>query len=257
MPPTRTPKAPAFIEELYAFVSGLAEVPWPDLGKALLDGGWLTVLREVAVTPTPSGTTLVSFDLYVGHELAALERFDQITVTLPGNPGPVSIAARLAARESVLYLLTGRLPPAAPPMQPPAVAPVAPQMNGGSEEQHVDMGDADVELPEEDPAKLNLVERTEPDGLPILKDVYAIPESVPSSAVVNAIIEIVERFAATASEEQLTALGVKNPDMMTFLMDFGTAADKETVQSAIRNRRIELAKPVTAAPRRRASAAAN
>lgn len=253
MPPMK-PKVPSFLAELFEFTGNLKDLPYGDLAKAVMDAGWITALAETAVIPTAAGTVLVTFDVMVGKSYDALERLDSITMTMAGNPGPISIAARISARESVIFLLTGRLPPRP---EAAAVPPPAPgQMNGGDEHE-VDMGDGedDVYLEPEEKAAVKVVERREPDGLPIFRDLYEIGPSEADSTgeIVVAVLEEVRSFLGNASAEQVDALAVKNPDLVTFIKDLGTPADAAALRDAVMLRKAELSKGKVE-PRRRTSA---
>lgn len=262
MPPIKTPKAPSFLAELAQLAGNLKSVPYNEKAKALLDAGWITLLAETAVTPTATGAVLVSFDLMVGKSYDSLERLDQITVNMPPNPGPVSIAARISARDSVLFMLTGELPP----RPEPAPQPTPGQMNGGDGETHVDMSGGDVELDggdyADEPAKpaVKVIERREPDGLPIFRDLYEIgpAEADSTGEIISAVLEEVTTFLETASAEQVDALATKNPDMITFVKDLGTPADSAELRGAVTARKAVLAaRPEPAARRRSALQRAN
>lgn len=253
MPPMKT-KAPSFLAELFELTGNLKDLPYGDLAKAVMDAGWITALAETAVIPTAAGTVLVTFDVMVGKSYDALERLDSITMTMAGNPGPISVAARISARESVIFLLTGRLPP-----RPEAAAvppPARGQMNGG-DEYEVDMGDGedDVYLEPEEKAAVKVVERREPDGLPIFRDLYEIGPSEADSTgeIVVAVLKEVRSFLGNASIEQVDALAVKNPDLVTFIKDLGTPADAAALRDAVMLRKAELSKGKVE-PRRRTSA---
>lgn len=254
MPPMK-PKAPSFLAELFELTGNLKDLPYGDLAKAVMDAGWITALAETAVMPMATGGALVSFDVMVGKSYDALERLDSITMSMPPGPGPISVAARISARESVIFLLTGRLPP-----RPEAAAvppPASGQVNGGDEHE-IDMQDEDVELPGElttHPPAVKVVERREPDGLPIFRDLYEIGPSEADSTgeIVVAVLEEVRSFLGNASIEQVDALAVKNPDLVTFIKDLGTPADAAALRDAVMLRKAELSKGKVE-PRRRTSA---
>jgi hypothetical protein len=253
MPPMKTPKAPSFLSELAQLAGNLKDLPYNELAAALADAGWISLLAETAVAPTPAGSVLVTFDLMVGKSYDALERLDSVTVNMPPNPGPVSVAARISARESVLFLMTGRLPPR--PEAAAAPPPAAGQMNGG-DERHVDMGDADVELPDHDKPSVQVIERREPDGLPIFRDLYDIGpgEANSTGEVIEAVLAEVNEFLETASLEQVDALALKNPDLVTFVKDLGMPEDSAALRAAVTARKAALAARPEPAPRRRVSA---
>jgi hypothetical protein len=253
MPPIKT-KAPSFLSELAQLAGNLKDLPYNELAAALADAGWISLLAQTDAIPTPTGAVLVTFDLMVGKAYDSLERLDSITVTMPPNPGPVSVAARISARDSVLFMLTGRLPPrpAEGAQVPP---PAAGQMNGG-DERHVDMGDADVELPDEDKPSVQVIERREPDGLPIFRDLYDIGpgEANSTGEVIEAVLAEVNEFLETASLEQVDALALKNPDLVTFVKDLGTPEDSAALRAAVMARKAALSSRPEPAPRRRVSA---
>ncbi len=47
MPPTRTPKPPSFMAELFEFSKNTANVPYEDLPGVYSEAGWLTRLVEI------------------------------------------------------------------------------------------------------------------------------------------------------------------------------------------------------------------
>jgi len=259
MPPTAKPKTPTILAELAQLAANLKAVPYEDLAPALTETGLISLLAQTDVTAAPSGATLVTFDVMVGRSYDALERLDSITVAMPPNPGPVSVGARLAARESVMFLLTGRLPPVRPPVAETA-APKPGQMNGA--DRTVDLSgveEDDVHLdPEadEDPAvsDLAVVGRREPDGLPIFRDLYEIgpDEASNTGEIIAAILKELDTFLATASAEQIDALPVKNPDLLPFVKDLGRPDDTARLRKLVEARKAELAS--ADAPRRRVSA---
>jgi len=251
-------KPTPLLADLYADVKSLpADTPYADLEPLLAEKGWLYRLVELDAIPCMDGTVVMRFDVILGRVAEdgnyALERVDSISMKMPPNPGPVSVAARVSARESVIYLLTGRLPNRAP------AAASAPQA-----ERQVEMPDRDIVLPTddggelvtEDTPEIRVVERREADGLPIFMDLYALGS--PSKDVVNAVLDEVSQFLETATLEQITALGAKNADMMKFIKDLGTDEDVAELKAMIGKRREALTLPPQgAAMRRRAAAAAN
>jgi hypothetical protein len=255
MPPLKT-KAPSFLAELAQLAGNLKDLPYNELAAALADAGWISLLAQTDAIPTPTGAVLVTFDLMVGKAYDSLERLDSITVTMPPNPGPVSVAARISARDSVLFMLTGRLPPRPDVAEAVRTAPpAAGQMNGG-DERHVDMGDADIELPDHDKPTLLVIERREPDGLPIFRDLYDIGpgEANSTGEVIEAVLAEVNEFLETASLEQVDALALKNPDLVTFVKDLGTPEDSAALRAAVTARKAALSARPEPAPRRRVSA---
>lgn len=244
MPPIKNPKTPSFLAELSQLAGNLKSLDYADLAAALADAGWISALAQTDVSSTATGAVLVTFDVMVGKSYDALERLDSITLSMPPNPGPVSVAARISARESVIFLMTGRLPPRkeAEPVPPPAPG----QMNGG-DEHTIDMTgrEEDVALddPGEDKPMVKVVERREPDGLPIFRDLYEIgpAEADSTGEIVEAVLEEVRSFLDSASAEQVDALLIKNPDMAAFLRDLGRPEDWEQFKTLGKERKAALA----------------
>lgn len=246
--------APSFIDELYTFSSRLADVPYHELGRAFFEAGWLTHLTETGTTPCYDGTVLVHFDLLVGKSLDRLERLESLSVRIAPGPGPVSIAARLSARESVIFLLSNRLPP--PPQAPQQAAPVATPPERAVERDDVPLP-GERPLPPEPAAEeepgVRVVERREVDGMPIFRDLYDIgsDEANNTGEIINAVLDAVQEFLAEAgSVEAVNALATKNPDLLTFIKDVGDEQDVNDLLAMVNKRRNELERPANA-PRRR------
>ena len=263
--PKKTAGASAsLLTDLVGWANANATTPYELLAERFARDGWMQRLVETGVQPSYSGTTLVTFDLYVGKAIDALERFDQLTVAIAPGPGPISAAARMAARETVIFLLSGRLP--APMPKAATVQDPPPKPNGAAvpvaEETTIDMSDEHFggEYVDEPPAAkaFNPVDHREPDGLPIFRDLYDIgtPEVKNTNEIVEAVLEEIASFLAGAtSTEQVVALGAKNPDMMAFMVDVGTEADINELKGLVNKRRNELERPPGAVPRRRTAAA--
>jgi hypothetical protein len=255
MPPTAKPKPPTVLAELAQLAANLKAVPYEDLAEALAEAGWISLLAQTDVTTTPSGTVLVTFDVMVGKSYDTLERLDSLTMSVSPGPGPVSVAARVLARESVLFMLTGRLPPSRQIADAPE--PRTGQMNGGGPRQVDVSGDGDVVLDdaEDEPVSdLRVVERREPDGLPIFRDLYDIgpDEASNTGEVIAAVMGEIDTFLASASAEQVDALPVKNPDLLTFIKDLGRPDDTARLRKMVEARKAALA--AAGSPRRRVSA---
>lgn len=253
-PPTpRKTSAPAFARELYGFAASLADTPYNELAKAFFDAGWLSRLVETGTTACYDGTVLVHFDLLVGREIDMLEKVDSFTMRMPIGAGPVSVAARMAARETVIYLLSSRLPP----MQQPAAAPVVvPTAVVDDEPLPGEVPPAPVAAETEVEPTVRVVERREADGLPIFRDLYEIgaDEVRTTGDIITAVLDEVQSFlAATESPEAVNALATKNPEMMQFVRDVGTEEDIDDLKAMVAKRRNELARPA-GAPRRRVPA---
>lgn len=249
MAPATKAKVPSFLADLAQLTGNLKSVPYHEKAQAILDAGYITLLAETGVTPTATGAVLVTFDLMVGKSYDALERLDQITLSMPPNPGPVSVAARISARESVLFMLTGELPPRKEAEPVPRPAPG--QMNGGDEhtidmtgrEDDVAFDDPHEYVDDKDKPHVKVVERREPDGLPIFRDLYEIgpAEADSTGEIVEAVLEEVRSFLDSASAEQVDALLIKNPDMAAFLRDLGRPEDWEQFKTLGKERKAALA----------------
>lgn len=273
MPPTARPKLPSFAAELADFASKTSTVPYEDLAATFFEAGWLTRLVEVSAVPCFNGMTLVTMDLLVGRSIDTLERVDQITMAMPAAPGPVSVAARVQARESVIFLLSGRLPPAAVKAHAAAAAAPAaptPHVNGAApvSERTVDMTDQeDVVLPGEkarifdDPQtapRPNLIARREPDGVPVFVDLYplGLPHFKTGLEVVDAVLdELIEELENATTVEQVKAIGAKNPEMFEYVKDMGSEEQTQEMLALFKKRVGELDRPAGAQPRRRRQAA--
>lgn len=253
-PTKSSPLTPSFATELYTFASSLRDVPYNELSRVFFDAGWLTHLHETGTTPCYDGTVIVHFDLYVGKAFDAMEVLDTLSVRLAPGPGPISIAGRLSARESVIFLISGRIPPM--PQQAPPPNPVP-------EPRQTD--DIDITLPGEEPlppepaAQLDdaptvrVVDHREADGLPIFRDLYDIgaDEVRSTGEIIDAVLAEIQTFLETAdSVEAVNALAAKNPVMMTFVKDVGEERDIADLRAMVSKRRNELERPA-AAPRRR------
>jgi len=255
--------------EFYNFAGTLpADTAYERLEPLLAEAGWFYRLVEIDAVPCYDGSMLMRYEVNIGRTTEAggyeFEAVDAASMKMPGQPGPVSVAARIALRETVLYLLTGRLPLPKTVSQPTTGStftkyPEGTQGTNGLGEKIVGMNDHDVEIDQElvdDSPAVSVVERREPDGLPIFMDLYALGS--PSKDVVNAVLDEVSQFLETATLEQITALGAKNADMMKFIKDLGTDEDVAELKAMIGKRREALTLPPQgAAMRRRAAAAAN
>lgn len=256
---TPNPKPPSLLLELRAY-NEQVDVANLDYGKIIetyVKDNWTYRLVETDAVPCYDGTLLVRFDVMLGRKVEetwSFEHVDTLTMKMGGQPGPVSVAARLAATESVIYLLTGRLPvrqaPAAP-AEPPKGEWKPP------EETNVAMDDADQELVSE-PAQVPVIRAREADGLPIFVDLYELGHPFTTRQVVDAVLDECAQFLETASAEQVTALGVKNTDLMKFIKDLGEEADVAELKKMVTDRREVLKEaalpPQGAALRRRAAA---
>jgi len=268
--PNATTKPAQILLDLYGVVKNFApDFEYGKLEHAIAEAGFLTRLIEIDATPCYDGTVLMRYDVMLGRAsedgVLAFERVDTVSIKLGGAPGPVSVAGRVNARESVLYLLTGRLPP------PKANAVQPEQTNGhgltsGPTEQTVQMDDADQELVNDEPEKaVRVVEHREADGLPIFTDLYSLGAPLTAKQVIDAVLDECSTFIETASEEQLKALGAKNPEMRQFLKDFGITEgegdaeinlDYAELTAMVAKRREALTLPPQGAAMRRQAASA-
>lgn len=234
--PVATPKPVSFAQELKAFVENHRATPYAELLPAATEAGWETLVTELEATGQPDGTTIVRFAVAVGCE-GKFEHFDNVTVRTGQGPGPVSIAARLALPQSLIYLFFGRLPEAS--VQQKVV--------------NVEASEGDIKLPGEDPlppddqqeyvpdsapisrraaaaeAQLpNLVDHLEPDGVPVFIDLDDIPAHFTNRQIVDGFIDAVDHAAVRFSaKEQLLALYSKNPSAIDFIADTAVTTDED------------------------------
>lgn len=265
MPPASL-KSPAWADTFAQFLTDSQKVPYEALAQHWRDSDWKYRLVQKSAVATPDGSVLVDTDLLIGPSYADLQPFDTVTIRLPNGPGPVTLVTRVQLEQSLIGVVFGRFPPAAQPAN--IVPPPAPgQMNGG-EPRHVDMHDADVSLPGEggeyvdpDRPSVDVVLKREPDGLPIFVDLYSLGD--PTDDVLDSVLEEVRDFLALASStQQIDAMAMKNPNMLTFVKDLGDSQDREALKAMVDKRRRELTIPAAAAaavnaPRRRQRSQSN
>ncbi len=268
--PRGTPntKPTPLLIELHAFAEAHAKTDYADLAKTFEAAGWVSRLVETGAIPAYDGTVLMTYDLLIGRAdgdtagNVVMEKFDTLTMRMPPGPGPVSVAARVAARETVVFLLSGRLPPK------PVAADTQPRSNGHAAaapepEQRIDMDDADQELVSDNIDAPGVVARREADGLPIFVDLYAV--GAPTRAVIDAVLDECAQFLETASAEQVKALAAKNEGMTAFVKDLGDIdgagenTDLAELMAMVKRRKEQLAEAALpkegAAMRRRAAGA--
>lgn len=261
MPPrSNTAARSSLVAEALDFARNIADIPYDKISTAVDEAGFRTMLTETATIPAYDGTVLVTFDVNLGRveddKPLVFEKVDCLTVRMPPGPGPISVAARVSAKESLIYLLTGRLPPQKTP-------PVA-QTNGTAfnpqtpAEQTVQMDDTDQELVNDEPEEaVRVVEHREADGLPIFVDLYSLGAPLTTKQVIDAVLDECHQFLGTASIEQVAALAAKNKEMMAFLKDLGEEDDLAELKKMVAERREALTLPPQgAAMRRRAASAA-
>lgn len=248
--------------DLYGVVKNFApDFEYAKLEHAIAEAGFLTRLIEIDATPCYDGTVLMRYDVMLGRAAEdgalAFERVDTVSIKLGGAPGPVSVAGRVNARESVLYLLTGRLPPPkAAPVTRAFEEAIESSLNGVGEKT-VHMGDADQELVNDEPEEaVRVVEHREADGLPIFVDLYSLGAPLTTKQVIDAVLDECHQFLGTASIEQVAALGAKNKEMMAFLKDLGEEEDLAELKKMVAERREALTLPPQGAAMRRRAASA-
>lgn len=259
-PNTPVTKPAPMLIDLYGVVKNFApDFEYGKLEHAIAEAGFLTRLIEIDATPCYDGTVLMRYDVMLGRAgedgTLAFERVDTVSIKLGGAPGPVSVAGRVNARESVLYLLTGRLPPpkaAAPNGRADAVHITTPET-----EARVVMNDEDQELVNDEPEEaVRVVEHREADGLPIFVDLYSLGAPLTTKQVIDAVLDECHQFLQTASIEQVAALGAKNKEMMAFLKDLGEENDLAELKKMVAERREALTLPPQGAAMRRRAASA-
>ncbi len=249
----KTP-APTFPPALRDFATNMKDVPYNDLLVRAAEAGWDYRLVQADVQTQPDASTLVTYDVLVGRtdDDAPYQFFDKVTMHLLASIGPVSLAGRLQALSTLIFLFFGRLPPAAP-------------------EQTVNVSRApegDIILPGERPlepeqeyvpdsapidrrAKImpDLVDHTEPDGVPIFKDLDDMPEQFTDAQIIAQLLEDIDKAAVRFdSIAQLEAMFTKNapalgPDKEAFLMALGTPEDRTALKAILdkHQARIEAA----------------
>lgn len=255
--PTANPKPPSYLPELKTFVENHRATPYGELLGAAASAGWETLVTELEATGQPDGTTLVRFAVAVGRD-GKFEHFDNVTVRTGVGPGPVSIAARLALPQSLIYLFFGRLPE--PLRQAEQVVNVEQQPEG------------DIHLPGENPlppdneqelvadsapitrrAKAEaermppLVDHFEPDGVPIFIDLDTVPERFGTGEIIDALLADMNTAAVKfTGKEQLLALYAKNEPAVGFLKELGSTEDKAALAKMLSEHqaRIEAASVV-------------
>lgn len=257
MPPNRTP---SWAEDFATFITNSARVDYKDLAQHWRDSQWKYRLVQKGTTVTPDGSVLVDTEMLIGPDVAHLEPFDTVTMRLPGGPGPVTLVTRVQLEQSLLAVVFGRFPPMPTAAEAAAVA----GMNGSEQRVVTQPGrQGDIVLPTdggeyvEPPAQaVNVIERREPDGLPIFVDLYALG-GAPTETVLDAVLGEIEAFLSMAqSPEQINALAVRNPYLRAFIEDLGDDKDRSDLKAMIDARRRQLTVPAAAAaaasaPRRR------
>lgn len=245
--PAPISKPVSYLPELKAFVENHKATPYADLLSAAAEAGWDTLLTEIEATGQPDGTVIVRFAVAIGRD-NKFEPFDTLTVKVGNGPGPVSVAARRIAMDSLVYLFFNRLPE----LPAPQNVPVGP-------------GADDIRLPGEDPlapdqeyvadsAPINrrqkaaeetmppLVHHLEPDGVPIFINFDDdIPERFTTEEIVQQFLDDLDKAAVKFdSREQLIALYSKNEAAVNFLKELGTAADKAALSKLLTDHQTRI-----------------
>lgn len=252
----------SILPELHAFMATIPDdIPYIALPKLARDAGWLWRLKQLSEVYAP-GRVLLTFEVQIGKDAAALETLDRVSVQVPDGIPQISLAARTMLDQTLIYLVTGRLPPAAPvPTHAPA-QDTAPRQQAPA--QRIDMNDDDFELQQDPdtgedtevaaaPKLPAIVGSQTPDGVPVLDDLYAL--DVPPERVLAALFSAIEEFMPRATTiEMLNTFWKKNEREFAFVQDFGTATDKARLPKLFKERQAILATMAPAeanVPRRR------
>jgi len=233
----------ALFADLTAYAANLGDVPYDKLLSTAVEAGWTYRLTQRELVTPPGGGALLTFDVHVGRD-GVLEFFDSVSIGIPPNNGlyPVSLIARAQIIPTLIHLFFNRLPPLA--AQPPKPVIVDTTDTAG-----------DIVLPGENApdevARLEVIARREPDGVPIFRDLYAMGE--PTNEVIGAVLDAVDDFLQRASSvEQINAMGAKNGHVIEFFRDLGEQKDIDEFMALVNERRNVLAPPKLATtPRRR------
>ena len=237
------------LAELHAFMQGLdPDLPYDTLAGVAREAGWLWRLKQTGEVYAP-GRMILTFDFMIGKDISALEVLDRVTVQVPDHVTSVSMAARVMLDQTLIYLVTGRVPPSTPVSAPVSDAPPA---------QSIDIEDADYALPDEpedDGALPVIVGAHTVDGVPLFDDVFTV--DAPPERVVAAIFSAIEEFMPRASTvEMLNTFWKKNEREFAFIEDYGTAGDRSHLPTLFKQRQAQLATMAPSdanAPRRRAA----
>jgi hypothetical protein len=242
-------KTPSILPDVIAFGANIGAVPYAQLMPAFNEN-FQILLDETEATGQTDGTVLVRFEVLVGRD-NTYEKFTKLSVKVAPGPGPVSVVARRTAYDSLPYMIFGRLPEA-----PPAAAPVERTVDAsqGTDDIVLDFDAEPVAAPDEAADRgfvpdtfepLNVVERKEPDGVPIFKDLYSVGgPDVTADVVIAAVLEVIKPFAVrVSSKEELLAVIEKNPDLLGFMKDFGTDAEREALKGHLDRALARLSEP--------------
>lgn len=274
-----TPKTPSIIlPEWTEFKKNIPpDYPYEKLLQTAAEAGFEYQLQQISAEGLADGSTLITFQVFIGRD-GKLEPYDTISMHQHQSIGPVSLAARIQATSTLIYMFFGRVPgaPMAEPEQTVAVE---------------DHPEGDIVLPGEtkpDPeggeyvedsapisrraaaaaAKMpSLIDHLEPDGVPVFVDFDALPEQFTTEEIIGQfLVDINAAAVKFSSPEQLLALYTKNSDATDFLKELGTPADKAKFAAMLDDHKARLSEPARevripggkgaseAAPRRRRAA---
>lgn len=220
-----------------------ANVDYENIGVYAESAGWVWNLQQI--DQVPNGNAMhVTFEIAVGRVevpekntmVLPLRVLDRLTVTVPANNPDTSVLALMRSSFGLLFRLFGYLPPAQLPAEQPG-------------EQVVTMPDRDVALPETMNGGLNVIAKITPDGLPVLRDLAAIPDEFDEDTIDAAVIEMVrDTLPQLTAAEQVEAFYKLNAGEFEFL-DNKARMD---LLAMFRDRNAELAMaPAGESPRRR------
>ena len=249
----------SILPELRTFVANLDDVPYDRLLAVAAEAGWTYQLREAVAVPA-NGGTLVTFAVLVGRSDsdAPFEVLDNLTVKTGEGSGPVGMVARVMAHQPLIHLFFGRFPP-----PPPAQEQEQINVDMTNRYQTAPAPSGKVDAEPDEPAeelRVKVVARREPDGLPIFVDLYDPRFTGRTRVLVDSVLDEIDDFLSKATAvQQVDALPLKNPELINFLRDVGTAEDTTWLRDVAMQRKIALAPPVlaTTGPRRRSTATAH
>lgn len=218
--------------------------PYNELGALAQEAGWQWTVREVAAAPA-GNSILVSFEVLIGRNGLPMLPLDRASIALPAAAGPVSVAARAQIEPTLIYMLFGRLPPAA------AQQPASPATAAAPEEREVDLGDSDIDLGDtEQPAPepwTREMANGRAGGLPDLIDHVegSIPVFVdlddvqaPSGDVIVALTNVVvETLNGLTTVNDVGAFWSKNEAAFDWLRDMGTEEQRAAISGAFGKRK--------------------
>lgn len=232
------PKLPTILPDWEEFKQNLpANMPYEKLLPTAAEAGYRYMLQQVGAEGLADGSTLITFQVLIGRD-GKFEPYDMISMHQHQSIGPVSLAARIQATTTLVYMFFGRVPDSAVPAQP--------------SEQTIDMGaqQGDVKLPGEDPipdaepeqeyiprreAKMpSLVNHLEPDGVPVYIDLDSLPEHFDAGEIITALLADMDAAAVRfVGKEQVIALFEKNGPAVEFLKELGSVEDKTALKDLL------------------------